>query len=182
VKKSNMLALALVVMLSGGVSSAQTSGPRTADGGGCSCPNPVNINITKSSGPTSGLQSDYPANFAANQMTYNDPRFDLHFTDTIRWDLPKGSCQLTSGVVTWTVKNTAANGIQDNDSTGLWINGAQLPGSGHTIPIAPGTTKTFTYTLTPAQMRTGRVSLAVQDDTAVLNFSVAIRGCCITPN
>lgn len=182
-KKLGLVALACGAALLGGASFAQTSASSAGEGrGNCTCPSPININITKKSGPTSGVPSDFPANFAANQMTYNDPRFDLHFTDTIRWDVPKGTCELTSGVVTWTVKNMASNGIQNNDSTGLWINGSPLPGSGHTIPLAPGATKTFTYNLTPAQIRNGRVSLAAQDDTAVVEFKVAIKGCCIRPN
>lgn len=188
--KKNIAISALTVLALMGVGSAYgdsvqkpTRGQGANDaGGGCSCPNPVNFYQLKNSGKTNGLQSDYPGNFEANQMTYNDPRVDAHFTDTISWDLPKGTCQFTKATVTWKVKNMAANGIQDNDSTGLWVKGKQLPGSGYTIPLAPGAVRDFTYVLNAAQIKDGHVSLAVQDDTAVLEFSVRIEGCCVNPD
>lgn len=89
------------------------------EGGKCICAFPVNFKQIKNSGPTQGLQSDVPSNFKANQMTYNDPGTEKHFTDTISWTLPTKTCQFDKATVTWTVKNIAGNGIQSNDSTGL---------------------------------------------------------------
>lgn len=177
-------ALTLAALAIGGAALAQNSRPTggPAATNGCTCPNPINFRVVKNTGATSGVQADFPSNFAVNQMTYSDGRADLHFGDSISWTLPRGACQVTRGVVTWKVKNMAANSIQDNDSTGLWFGGAQLPGSGHTVAMPPGQVLSFSHTLTPAEIRNGRVSLAAQDDTAVIEFTVEIQGCCVTPN
>jgi hypothetical protein len=152
-----------------------------ASGGGTPCPKPVTFVINKTSGTTNVNKADIPASFRANQMTYDDKGVDKHFSDTIAWDLPREQCcAYSEAVVTWTVKNNGNNGLQGNDSTGLWFNGSAIVS--HLVGgLAPGATKTFTHALTMQQIQQGRITLLAQDDTAVVKFEVRIRGCCLTP-
>ncbi len=175
--KRNLLVsgLTLAALLGAGVVMAQ-------EGNKCHCAFPVNFTQIKNSGPTQGLQTDVPSNFKANQMTYNDPSTDKHFTDTISWTLPTKICQFDKALVTWTIANIAGNGMQSNDTTGLWQNGGQIAGSSHNIAMAKGQRKTFTQVLNPAQIGVGHVTLVAQDESAVMDFKVEITGCCIDPS
>ena len=171
------LAVAIAAICTAGVSFAQDGGRQI---GGCPCSNPVNINVDKNSGPTNGHKPDFPAAVRMNQMTYNDQGINKHFTDTISWKLPTDSCEVTA-VATWTVRNNRANGLQANDTTGIWLNGAPLVS--HPIGSLPSMgTKTFSYTFTGQQAKIGRASVVAQDDSAVIDFKVRVIGCCIKPN
>jgi hypothetical protein len=57
--------------------------------------------------------------------------------------------------------------------------GKSIPNSAYTVSLAPGASKTFTHELKGAEAKRGRVSLNVQDDTAVTEFKVDIDRCCI---
>ena len=149
-------------------------------GVGCNCSNPVNITIAKNKGATNGYAKDFGSGIRMNQMTYDDKRVDMHFTDTIQWKLPTKTCE-TTAKATWTVKNNGGNGLQSNDATYIFLNGKVLVG--HNIgALNTGGTKTYTYTFKPAEAKEGRASLYTQDDSAVIDFKVDVRGCCITPN
>ncbi len=172
------LAFAIAAICTAGTTFAQ-DGARQI-GSGCACSNPVNITVDKNSGPTNGHKPDFPAIARMNQMTYNDQGVDKFFTDTISWKLPTDACEVQA-VATWTVRNNRANGLQKNDTTGIWLNGAPLVS--HQIGALPSKgTKTYTYTFTPQQAKAGRASLVAQDDTAVIDFKVRVTGCCIKPN
>jgi hypothetical protein len=149
-------------------------------GGGCLCSNPVNITTRKNQGATNGYKPDFGPGIRMNQMTYDDKRVDLHFTDTIQWKLPTKNCE-TTAKATWTVKNNGGNGLQSNDQTYLFLNGKILV-QNNIGAMNTGATKTYTYTFKPAEAKEGRASLYTQDDTAVIDFKVEVRGCCITPN
>jgi hypothetical protein len=169
------------LMCAGSVLAQETARPMPRDmSPNCNCSSPVAINIVKNSGATAGLQSDFPSNFKVNQMTYNDPSINKHFGDTIKWTLPTSACETTTKV-SWVVKNISGDGLQNNDTTGLWQNGSAIMSTKIGL-LAKGANKPFSVTLTPAQAKAGRISLAAQDDTAVTEFKVQITGCCITPN
>lgn len=150
------------------------------DARGCNCSNPININIVKNSGMTNGYRADFRADMRMNQMTYGDKGVNKHFTDSIEYRLPSDTCETTT-TVTWTIKNISGNSLQGNDSTGIYQNGAALVS--HPIgALATGTTRSYSYTMTPAQAKARRVSVFAQDDTAVTEFRVVVTGCCIKPN
>lgn len=188
-KKSIVIsALTVLALLTTGSAFADRVRAGDQGNGGCSCPNPQNIHIVKNK--TNGTMTPYKPDFIMVmegkpiplQTKYEDPSVDMHFKDTISWELPKGACETTKVTVSWTVKNMAANGIQDNDTTGLVYMGKSIAGTVHTIPLAPGASQTFTHVLTGADAKHGRVSLNVQDDTAVTEFKVDVEACCVTPD
>ena len=155
---------------------------RPIEMGKCPCSHPVNISIRKgpSGSATNGTKSDAPPTWRMNQAVYDEKGVDKHFGDTISWKLPTNTCETTT-TVSWTVKNNANNSLQNNDSTGLWLNGAALVS--HAIGKLPlGQSKTYSYTMTPTQAKNMRVTLLAQDDTAVTDFRVTVVGCCINPN
>lgn len=150
--------------------------------GSCPCSNPVNINIVKNSGATTPFAADFAAGqLTANMTGYNSTLVNKLFAETIQWTLPTKTCELT-GKLSYTVKNVANNGLQANDLTVLMHNGAQVPGTRHSIQLPVGQSQTFSYPLTPAQIQSGRVSIFVQDDTSVTDVRVSISGCCIRAN
>jgi hypothetical protein len=150
---------------------------------GCdSCSNPVNINIVKASGPTTPDPADFLPTHLVNPAGYNATQPNKLFAETIRWKLPAiRTCEL-KGTVTYTVKNVLNNSLQNTDSTALMSGGASIPGTSHPLNLAPNQSQSFSYPLTSAQIHSGKISIFVQDDTAVTQVRVHIRGCCINPN
>ncbi|MES2941915.1 MAG: hypothetical protein V4772_03485 [Pseudomonadota bacterium] len=145
------------------------------------CSNPVNINIVKNSGATNPDTTDFLPTHLNNNVGYNSPQVNKFFAETIRWKLPTRTCEL-KGTVSYTVKNVANNGLQNNDTTALMASGAAVPGTSKPISLLMGQSQTFSYPLTSGQIHSGKISIFVQDDTSVTNVQVNIRGCCINPN
>lgn len=147
----------------------------------CNCSNPVNINMLKNSGPTSPDTTDFLPAHLVNPASYNTPQPNKLFAETIRWKLPTRTCEL-KGSVSYTVKNVANSSLQNNDTTALVAGGVSVPGTSQSIHLLLGQSQTFSYPLTSAQIHSGKVSIFVQDDTAVTQVRVNIRGCCINPS
>lgn len=152
----------------------------------CNCSNPVNVHIVKNAGPTSALANEIRPDFRLNQQAYNHTQPNTHFTDTLRWKMPASrTCEL-KGTLTIKVKNLGTS-LSSNDSVGVFQNGAVVPGMQQgpgvlwTSGQGAGTLKTITFPLTGAIMAQGQVTVFAQDDTAVQEVRVDIRGCCITP-
>lgn len=147
------------------------------------CSNPVHINIVKNSGATNPDPADFSPAHLVNPAGYNATQPNKLFAETIRWKLPASrTCELR-GTVSYTVKNVLNNNLQSNDLTVLMTaGGTQVAGTRQSIALPLNQSQTFSYPLTSAQIRSGKVSIFVQDDTSVTNVKVNIRGCCIHPN
>ena len=164
--------------------SAQTVRPPAASNI-CHCSNPVNVLVVKNAGPTSAVPADFivPAS-RVNESPYNGTQVNKFFSDTLTWTMPKSNnCEL-KGTVMIRVKNLGT--ISSNDSVGVWQSGKAVPGYNVGGPAnqlwggqGSGAIKTLTYPLTPAMMQLGRLSVFVQDDTAVQEIKVQFEGCCI---
>lgn len=147
------------------------------------CPNPVSVNIVKNSGATSPDPADFLPTHLNNNVGYNSTQANRFFAETIRWRMPAARVCELKGTLTYTLRNVANSGLQNNDlAVVLTAGGTQVAGSRQSITLAAGQSQTYTYTMTSAQIRSGKISLFVQDDTSVTNVRVNIRGCCINPN
>lgn len=179
---------ALVSMLVFGANTAfaQAAGRGPVD---CPCPIPVKVHISKSALGTNADASDFPpiAVKRLNEASYNATQVNKMFTETFKWEKPKGRVCEVKGSVTIKLKNLGE--IASNDSVGLFENGKGLPGfsqggTGGALwqGTKPGAIKTVTFNLTSAMVQRGQLSILVQDDTAVQEVKLDITGCCITPN
>ena len=142
------------------------------------CPNPVHSIITRPTSP-GGQQ---PATILG---TYNQTSINQSFKDTFTFKPPQGQCcQYTSGVLRVTYK--ALQGGPANSSTSANDDAGLMPGPYPRIftgAVAAGTIKAnVPYTLTPAMLASGSVTLYVEDDTAVVSATLEITGCCLTPH
>jgi hypothetical protein len=146
------------------------------------CSNPVAISVVKSSGGTNASRADFPPSVRVNQASYNDPAANKHFSDTLTWRLPTETCEISKAVVSWTVKNSAGDGLSIKETTSLWFNGAALVTHNLQPSLAKGQSRSFSFNLPPSAIKTGRVSVSAQEDLAVTEFKIEIVGCCIRPN
>lgn len=146
------------------------------------CPNPTTI-VLNAPPIATPFASDFPPlapPFLTNQL--NDPATDKHYRHTFQWKLPSNCCQFVSGGLQ--VSYRANGGNAGNDSVSLWKNGSSLgwqylyPGA-PSASIAAGTTGTKSFALTPAMVAGDRLSVQVQDDSAVTGAKIVIRYCCL---
>jgi len=182
-KPFSMIAAAIVMLsaISLGAGPAKAQAPEAArmiPGPAVPCPNPVHSIITRPTSP-GGQQ---PATILG---TYNQTSINQSFKDTFTFKPPQGQCcQYTSGVLRVTYK--ALQGGPPNSSTSANDDAGLMPGPYPRIftgAVAAGTIKAnVPYTLTPAMLASGSVTLYVEDDTAVVSATLEITGCCLTPN
>ena len=165
------------------------------------CPNPLPP-VTMTRGGTVAATPDI-ADFPSGSLTgmmYNQTSDNKIFRDTIVFRKPstKLCCQLgtlpRSGFYgKLTVRYKALDGgpkgssTSYNDSGGLVYQGHGVPGqSGWIYPqgsfVTTGQIAVHTYYLSAAIVQSGRVSFAVQDDTAVVSATLEVPGgCCLQP-
>jgi len=180
--------VSLFSLMALGVSTAfaQATAPQPMDGP-CHCSNPVNVHIVKNSGPTHADANDFTnPGVRLNQAPYNGTQVNQHFTETLKWNMPRSTtCELT-GTVSIKLKNLGT--LSSNDSAGLFEKGRALPGFSQGVGTlwssnqGAGALRTLTYQLTSNMIKRGQLSIFVQDDTAVQEIKVDITGCCIVPN
>lgn len=167
--------LSLAVLCAAGIASADDHHGKGEHG--CKT---THIKITKSSNPMP-VASQFPPGFITNGVVqpYNYSGADYHFADSFSWTPPKANCKV-SGVASYVAKNNVGNGLQDNDSAGFINNGASsIPGmSGPVGTLAKGQTKTISFPMPEAVIRSGQVGFALQDDTAVMKVDIDITVCC----
>ncbi len=152
--------------------------------------------------PASPLQSEVPPNVWATlqgpfgTVNWGDRRPDKLFAHTFQWRPPcKTGCRM-GGTLTFTylnnlqaTSNTASNAGNDRYylfNSAISTGGILAPtqaGFLYTFSSPPtsipaNTTFTKTLTLSPAEIANNRVTLVVQDDTAVLEAKLELRYCC----
>ncbi|HVA27836.1 MAG TPA: hypothetical protein VNF68_06630 [Candidatus Baltobacteraceae bacterium] len=166
------------------------------------CPNPLApVSITRG-GTTAAtpMASEFSPGTPLSGMTYNQTSDNQSFRDTIVFRKPstKLCCRLDAlprtgyyGKLTVTYKaldeGPTGSHTSYNDSGGLVYLGASVPGqSGWIYPqgsfVANNQIAVRTYFLSAAIVQSGRVSFAVQDDTAVVSAKLEVPGgCCLQP-
>jgi hypothetical protein len=140
--------------------------------------------------PASPLPSEVPPQIWTTlqgpfgTVNWGEPQANKLFAHTFQWSPPcKTGCRM-GGTLTFTYRNNlqaTSNTTPDagNDKYYLY-NGGTLTQAGflYTSPSPPGQTFTKTLTLSPAEIANNRVTLVVQDDTAVLEAKLELRYCC----
>jgi hypothetical protein len=140
--------------------------------------------------PASPLQSELPAQIwttlqgSSGTTNWGDPQANKVFAHTFQWSPPcKTGCRM-GGTLTFTYRNNLAASSTSSPDAGndkyYLYNGGTLTQSGflYASPSQPGQTFTKTLTLSPAEIANNRVTLVVQDDTAVLQAKLELRYCC----
>jgi hypothetical protein len=181
-KSLSMIAAAIFMVsaVSLGAGAAKAQAPETdrmvPPGLAVPCPNPVHYVITR---PTAA-GSQQPASLIG---TYNQPKPDHVFKDTFTFRPPHGQCcQFSRGTLKVTYKALVSG---DPNSSTSWNDFGGLGPHTHMWgpgPVTAGQITTVPYTLTPAMLASGSVTLTVQDDTAVVSATLEITGCCLIPN
>jgi hypothetical protein len=173
-------AIFMVSAVSLGAGAAKAQAPETErmvpPGLAVPCPNPVHYVITR---PTAA-GSQQPASLG----TYNQLAINQSFKDVFSFKPPHGQCcQFSRGTLKVTYK-----ALQSGDDKHVATSWDDQGGLGpHPLiwgpgPVTAGQIKTVPYTLTPAMLASGSVTLFVQDDTAVVSATLEITGCCLIPN
>ncbi len=166
------------------------------------CPNPLApVSMTRG-GATAAtpMASEFLPGTPLTGMRYNQPSYNQPFRDTIVFRKPstKLCCRLDAlprtgyyGKLTVTYKaldeGPKGSSSSYNDSGGLVYLGSSVPGqSGWIYPQGSSVSNhqiaVRTYFLSAAIVQSGRVSFAVQDDTAVVSAKLEVPGgCCLQP-
>ncbi len=141
--------------------------------------------------PAVPLQTELPATiWSTLQGSYGTTNWsetnpNKVFAHTFQWNPPcKTGCRL-GGTLTFAYRNNlpaSSNSAPDAGNDKYYVyNGGTLTQSGflYASPVSSaGQTFTKTLTLSPAEVANNRVTLVVQDDTAVLEAKVELNYCC----
>lgn len=152
------------------------------------CPHPVN-NLTINNGPTpTPVQTEFPAALtwsAISGSVFNQTAQDTHFGHTITFPGERQCCLMTKGQLTVTIKalnsGPANSSTAANDAVHVVIGGAVKYSKQPwlTTGVTAGTVLPVVFPLTAADLANGRISIYVQDDTAVTSVQLVVSGCCI---
>jgi hypothetical protein len=141
--------------------------------------------------PASPLQSEVPPKVwetlqgPFGTVNWGEPQPNKLFAHTFQWSPPcKAGCRL-GGTLTFAYRNNlpaSSNSSPDAGNDKYYVyNGGTLTQSGflYASPVSStGQTFTKTLTLSPAEVANNKVTLVVQDDTAVLEAKVELNYCC----
>lgn len=152
------------------------------------CPIPMHIHLTASSGAAPYLP-DFPAKCSGGYTsTLNWTKVNTCFRYTFKWRPETECCQCTNATLTIKYKSlqggqSATSNDAGNDSMSLWSNGSAIPGTSQALysnfPFQPGQTGTKTIPIKCEWLKGNRLSLILQDDTAVVSATLDVVGCCI---
>lgn len=195
------LALAAVVLTSVGMSHAvaqDQSSPVTNNSRralvpatlhGELCPIPRNQTIDASG--YSVLASDMPKGWKPNNGL-NGTSSDTYYAHTFYWNPSGACCQATRAVLTVTftaLQRGRSSTSKDAGNDDFFFYGPggviiPVPGTGPIWtarwPFNVGATVTRTVTITnPAILNSGRLSLSVEDDTAITSATLQVSECCV---
>lgn len=151
------------------------------------CPHPVTQVITNPPGGPTPDPVDFGAIGVAGSM-WNQTAVDKHFGHTFHFPAPgRECCLMTKGTLEVTIKclqgGPAGSASSGNDYVELVQGGASVAGySPKAWPTgcSTGAVRTLVINNLPASiLNTGRVSVYVEDDTAVLSAKLTLQGCCL---
>ncbi len=140
--------------------------------------------------PATPLASELPATIwttlqgPSGTTAWGDAQPDKAFAHTFQWQPPCAMGCRMGGTLTFTYRNNlqaTSNTAPDAGNDKYYVyNGGTLFQSGflYTSPSPAGQTLTKTLTLSPAEVANNRVTLVVQDDTAVVNAKLDLKYCC----
>jgi hypothetical protein len=159
------------------------------------CPRPMRLQSVRLQAPPPSpavpLQPEIPATIWSNLQgpygttNWSEPNPNKVFAHTFQWNPPcKAGCRL-GGTLTFAYRNNlpaSSNSSPDAGNDKYYVyNGGTLTQSGflYASPVSStGQTFTKTLTLSPAEVANNKVTLVVQDDTAVLEAKVELNYCC----
>jgi len=175
------------------------------------CPMPISINESITSNPSvanapvaSPDISEFPTAFQSGiaGSVLNQASMNKYFGHTIKFKIPSGDCcQYNQGQLIVEYKALATSNkdgsSSNNDGSFVFykksdgsigrINHTHSPITGHiwganaSAATVNGQKVSRTFIIPPAAMKTGKISLFAQDDTAVLSFKLNGTGCCVQP-
>ncbi len=140
--------------------------------------------------PATPLASELPATIwttlqGPNGTTaWGNAQPDKVFAHTFQWQPPCAMGCRMGGTLTFTYRNNlpaTSNTAPDagNDKYYVYNDGTLFQsGSLYTSPSPAGQTFTKTLTLSPAEVANNKVTLVVQDDTALVNAKLDLKYCC----
>lgn len=152
------------------------------------CPRPVSTTLKGATPPTSEAADLGAANTAAVAGSqWNQTAINKHFAYTFRFPAPpRECCLMTSGTLTVRIKalqgGSPGSPTSVNDAVHIMSNGTAVAGLSQQPwlgGVATGTIATLNFNIPAAVLKTGRVTFYVQDDAAVLDATLTVRGCCL---
>lgn len=148
------------------------------------CPHPISVTL-KGPNPPAPDPGDFGKLYpAVKGSEWNQTAIDKAFGTTFHLPRRGECCVWTSATVTLTIKalqggafNSASSG---NDGINILSQGTSVAGT----PAWPngchtGDTRTVSISVPASALAQGQFSLYVQDDTAVVDATVQLQGCCI---
>lgn len=154
------------------------------------CPKPMNDNIQLTT-PAPDQRDFAAATWAAPRAGLNSTLNNHQFLHTFRWD-SRSCCQVLSATLTVRMKaidpassrtaSDAGNDVLGISRLGV---GVAVSGAGYIwpLPSAVGATIVKTITFNAAQLADlnidNRVSMYVEDDTAVVGATLTLQRCCL---
>jgi len=177
------IVLASLLVAGSAVPQNMVPGPPTP------CPHPVTLVLTA---PPPSTPTPDPADFTPPDVAgsvWNQTAVNKHFGHTFHFPSPTSGecCLMTKGTLEVKIKclqgGPANSSTSGNDDIELVQNHVGVPGfSKKAWPsgCTTGAIGSVTFNNIPASvLATGRVSLYVEDDTAVLGAKLTLHGCCL---
>ena len=151
------------------------------------CPHPIVLDIqAEKSAPTQD-PLDLPANLIplTAGSVWNQTAINKAFGDTIHFPMKEQCCVWTKGTLTIEVKALQSGGpgtsTSANDGVTVYSNKIIVPPqvSPWSGGVTAGQTKNLTWNIPASALALGKISIYVEDDTAVVWAHVHLEGCCI---
>ncbi|HJX83581.1 MAG TPA: hypothetical protein VJ723_04475 [Candidatus Angelobacter sp.] len=150
------------------------------------CPHPTKL-VIKGHNPASVLAGEVPAASLASYTgsVFNQTQINKNFGYTFTFPVcPKECCLWTTAYLTVTFKalqgGPANSSTSANDDVTIYVNGvavvSQRIWSG---AVTTNQTKTTVFAIPGSALSHGHVTLAVEDDTAVVSAVLTLEGCCL---
>lgn len=152
------------------------------------CPYPFNQTLTF--GPPTApapIASEFPATVqpAIAGSVWNQTAVNKAFGHTISFPGERQCCVMTSGRLEVKIKalqgGRVGSATSVNDAVNVYANGQNIAYQQPWLAngVATNTVTTVTFQLSAQQLASGRLSIYVQDDSAVQSIKLTVSGCCI---
>jgi hypothetical protein len=155
---------------------------RTPLGRQVPCPHPTKL-VIKGHNPASVLAGEAPGSYAGS--AFNQISINKNFGYTFSFPVcPKECCLWTTAYLTVTFKalqgGPANSSTSANDDVTIYVKGTAVVSTRiWSGAVLTGATRTAVYAIPASYLSHGYVTLAVEDDTAVLSAVLTLEGCCL---
>jgi hypothetical protein len=155
------------------------------------CPRPIALNLSATA--PNVVNADFNATqLGISRAWLNDPAINKGFLYTFQPIRDEKCCEITSAILTVKLRSNQAgqsktSSDSGNDGIAIMFLGSTVPPFSEPVygswPFPVGQTATKTWNLTGAALAhlnaTHRLSIWVQDDSAVLSATLQLSGCCL---